>query len=738
MFGKRRKTYTTGITQPMNSDENFKYSHHYALAHWLWSGNGNLQEYLQDYGSKTLPNRYDKLYRWCDKPKNYVFGKPKSSLIAEPQKLIINKTKEHISSLYNTEVTFNHTQITDRDFYRVLWNILVEEYDYDSQTNTIGKLTQELNTTVYLYDGVLSLSKETIEEYIHIDNTTLPFNHGQCFDREHSLQRTQTAYNEDKTDFATITYQYEIEEHTEGSESSTKVIRTETLTIDLSFVNPPSITGEQTQIEYDYIYVDYTVNDKYHWFEYALGSGNLPPLDIKYRGKNILGEFYPRLFVRIDNQDIAQHRNKQWSKQSKEIFKRIGLDISQVTNQLHQSIGEEYGNVRAMFIFQGVSVNKADKDTNLAEYCFRYFQRLFDLSDKVNPTQCVGGMNTVQDSVASQRFAYSAIMVQNHQGKITKVNKYTMKRHENRHEFIWQADEKNYTSVTVVNLHQETWLNGINFTAYGDSDGLVIPLDKALVKHLTNKEKEVLFYKGMHISLVHSKTVKKKWYQTGLFQVIMAVVIVVATVIAPPAGASAGAGYATGTAVAVKASMLSLIKGIAISIAINKGLQLLVKQGIISAKDAIIISAVVSIILAGRGANGKFALTNLKTAPQLLNLMNTVFDAYGKLNVLKIQDVIKQAEELYAVEQTQQERIAQAQRLLDTQVFNPIDELMASSYTPIIDPFETVDMFYYRHYGFNVVGLSHSIIEDFVEINLSNKRIYHKPTQRVEEVLLIT
>lgn len=742
MFGRRKKTYTTGITQPINADEDFKYAHQYALAHWLWSKDGDLLDYIQDYQAKTLPHHYNKLFRWCDKPNKYVFGKPKSSLVFEPKKLIINKAKEYINNLYDKEVLFHHTQIVDRDFYRVLWGILVEQYDYDSQTNVIGKLTDELNTPVYLYDGVLTLSKQTLDEYPQIDSDTLSFNHGQCFDREYSLQRTQTAYKGGITDFATITYKYEVNVNTEQAESNSKVIKTQTFNIDLSFINPPVITGENIQIDYDYVYVDYQINDKYHWFEYALGSGLIPMLDINYKGKNTIGEFYPRFYVRLDNQDIQSHRNKQWANHTKEIFKRIGLDISQVTKQLHQSIGGEYGNVRGMFIFQGVNINKADKDTNLAEYCFRYFQRLFELSDKIATDRCVGGVNVIQDNIAVQRFAYDFITIQTHQGTQTKPSKYTMKRHKKsgiksrniKHEFIYQVDDSNYISVTVGNLHQETWLNGINFTVYGDNNGLVIPLDRALVKHLTNKEKEVLFYKGMHISLVHSKTVKKKWYQTGAFKVIMAVVIIVVTVIAPPAGASASTGFMT----AFKATMTALIKGVVISLAINKGLQLLVKQGVISAKDAVIIGAVVAVVMAFRGTNGKFSLANLKTAPQLMSVINTAFDAYTKLNMLKVQDVIKQAEEVYALNQTQQEKLAQAQRLLDTQIFNPIDELMLSNYLPIIDPFETVDMFYYRHFGFNIVALSHSMIEDFVEINLSNKRIYHKPTQNVEDVLLIT
>lgn len=75
MFGRRKKTYTTGITQPMNADEDFKYAHQYALAHWLWSKDGDLLDYIQDYQAKTLPHHYNKLFRWCDKPNKYVLIK---------------------------------------------------------------------------------------------------------------------------------------------------------------------------------------------------------------------------------------------------------------------------------------------------------------------------------------------------------------------------------------------------------------------------------------------------------------------------------------------------------------------------------------------------------------------------------------------------------------------------------------------------------------------------------------
>lgn len=99
------KTITTvkSISMRMLDDKAFKPSGQQA-AHWIQDTHPlspmfdrpKLSDYLIEYANNSLPNQYNKLYKFAKKPSNYVFGLPSASVITDPKNSLLNATYKHL------------------------------------------------------------------------------------------------------------------------------------------------------------------------------------------------------------------------------------------------------------------------------------------------------------------------------------------------------------------------------------------------------------------------------------------------------------------------------------------------------------------------------------------------------------------------------------------------------------------------------------------------------------------
>ena len=793
IFSSKKKTTITGIHQRMLSDDNFTYSSQMAVTHWMWENSGkagvdltgkDLSDYLIKANQQSLPRKFDKLYRWASKPDKYHFGLPKSSLSENPQNQILNETVKYLNGKHGGEIQVIAFELGDRDFYMEAWHELVEHYGYDTSTNELTKLSEKHGYPCYLKDGYLALSQLTKDEYKNVgfDNQAIPFNYGKYFDREENISREQTTHITATSDHMVITYGFEMDVLPKPDINSTesevyldyiKEIWEETLQLDLSDINPPKNEGDLVSSDNDYIYVTYLFNDDYYWFRYEYLSGGIASIDIALTAKEAFGQYYPRLYVKLGS-DISS-----WSKDAKprmdteKAFKKANLKLGDVTQQLINSVGGEYGNVRGLYVFMGVQVNASKGQTELAEYCYRYFMKLYEMSDTevVSKTitttnaqgasitkqvvddgvkRCVGGVQTIQDGESSQTLQYSFIEIKEYSGVAYNGNNQPINKGEYglvisfntsktkhrlfrkrtsvySHHFRFQIEEDKFIELTVHNLSQATWIAGFSFTKSGDDGELVIPIDRSIIKHLTNKERELLFHKSLHVAMIHMRVTKTKWYQRGIFKVVLAVIAIAITVFTGGAG--------TPLATLIKTATVSAIKAIAISYAVNALVSVAVKLGL-NPKIAGVIAFVASISLAGM-ANG-FDFSKVLTAPNIMKALNQSFNFYEKMLQVQYQDTLNQMKQLDNKMTNQNELLKEKQKLLDTKVFNPTQEMLRSNYTPTVNLFETPDMFYDRHYNYNVVAVSHGLITNFVQGSLQNKQPYQPKQQDIEDVLIIT
>ncbi|UZA02918.1 hypothetical protein LP111_12655 [Moraxella bovis] len=791
--GKKRIT-VTGIHQRMMSDDDFTYSSKVAMAHWIWDSSDkigvdfegkDLSDYLIEASQQALPRKFDKLYRYAKKDGKYIFGLPVSYLSQEPENQILKASIKHLEALHGGAIDVFSFEIGDRDLYMEVWSKLVTDYGYNTQTNELTVLSKRHGYPCYLQDGYLAVSENTKTEYEYIgfDNPSLPLNYGKYFDREESIIRDQTPTIDATSDHAVITYGYEMDVLPEvdldnlGEAQYVEYIKervTKTIQIDLSYVNPELNEGDDIPKDTDWVYLTYKFNDDYYWFKYEYLSGQILSIDNALKAQEAFGEYYPRLYVRLNQSDIIDWKKDDLKrKDSERIFKKLDLNLKDITKQMHQSVGGEYGNVRGLYLFMGVQVNASKNQTALAEYCFNYFKKLFDLSKKevvhktikeVLPngqeitrqvvddsvTRCVGGVQTIQDKESSQALSYQYMDLTEHDGVVSnelrplKQGEYCLHvssvTHTRRrglfrkkrsttvftHIFHYQIEANKYISLKIVDLRQTTYLSGFSFDKRGDDGEFVIPIDRSIIKHLTNKERELLFHKSFHVCLLHVKITKVKWYQRGAFKVLLAVVAIAISIYT----GGMGSGFLT----MVRTATVSALKAIAISYAVNAVLKVAVKLGL-DPKIAGIIAFVATIAVTGM-ANG-FDFSKILTAPNIMKAVNNSFDFYSKMLQAQYMDTINQMKKLNDLVKTREEIVKDRQRLLDTKVFNPTQEMLRSNYTPSVNLFETPQMFYYRHYNYNVVAVSHGLITDLVEGTLNNKQLYKPKQEDVEDVLLI-
>ena len=94
--------------------------------------------------------------------------------------------------------------------------------------------------------------------------------------------------------------------------------------------------------------------------------------------------------------------------------------------------------------------------------------------------------------------------------------------------FRYYITDTLYEEIRVTNLKSQYRVSGGYWTTMdGHNDVLIIPIDRAISKDMGLLKRERLYARSLHIVFNSMVVTKLKWYQTGIFQVIMIIVAVV-------------------------------------------------------------------------------------------------------------------------------------------------------------------------------------------------------------------
>ena len=685
-------TTVKSLSMRMLDDMAFKPSAQQAVAHWLYDtdplsdmfSRPKLNNYLEEYANNSLPKQYDKLYRFAKRQDKYIFGTPSGSVIKDPKKALINQvlTEQNISS---DEVIASQVSGTD-GLYTALLHL--QELGYDSKNNTLN--LEQHNWTVDSITIGLDANnyREENKETINIIGLPLDINLTKNNQLTLALSRKETKQaNQDK-------------------EEIIKLNKTIQLTL--------------TATKQDHIYIAYKRQGRLYYIDHVIDTNSYGAFDVQ----SVIGDYYPRVYFRVNQVDIVEHTDALYKKHTKNALRKVNMPLEGVTKQLQSGIGDNYKDVRSLFMYMGARLKEVTQPI-IAKYLFHYIDRLYQI------TQDKEFIQVIEDNICKQTLIVKGIKRQVKQGQFNNLanNHYGGSYSKGRDAIVMvdiqqvipkipsvfkvvKQENGQYIEYSIDDIRLIIEVAGFSATHTLGDDELVIPVDKLLVKTLSPKEQEWLLHKCLHIHMLLVNEQKQKWWETNLFKAAMFAVGVALTVAFPPAGA--------GMTALIKAVAIASLKSIAVGVFTQTLVDTLVATGVVDAKTGVILVTLANVAYVGF-AGGGFSFANLTTAPNMMRMINGAFDAYGKILAIDTQEVQKKYLQFEEKNKERQAKLKDTQRLLDTGVFTPSQELLKSSYRPQVDLFDTPELFYSRHFNYNVVGITLGSVSNFVAMRLNDK-----------------
>jgi len=538
----------------------------------------------------------------------------------------------------------------------------------------------------------------------------------------------------------------------------TTITRTESFTFDfLDYIpsaipvipaepddTPTVVVGDDSYVpEYDYIQACYTYVDSgtthIGYLTYAYGTNTIPELEDLFSTSVAAGQFYPRLYARVNRQNLANTLSPSSSeyKSSKQLARMLGLNWQDWSKTLHDSI-EDINDVQQLFLTMAVPMNTSD--AAIREYLYRYWLKTYNELTVDITTGALASINgkegitlEVKDTAYAHYVSFSAITKHTVSGTIGSVGTYTSDylngyeaaiaagyapgtgvvqyatvmptMYSAYHTYKYQNTESTYIEIRVYSAKSVHIFSGLSTTAIGEDGNLIIPLDRTATAYMTSKEKEILYAKSLHLFVNMVKIIKIKWYQRSGFKIVMNVVAVVIAVVTVGAGAP------------LSAYLVAIVQALVINVAINVAIKLLIKLGLPKEVAAVLVFIAV---LKGSGIsiNNLADIAKLTTI-QLLQTASLAFQISNKVIALNMQELQKEAEVFYTESQEKQAALKQAKDLLGGEVMDAELELLSSHLRNqvFIKLGEMPEDFLSRN-PINVTQLSHALAENYVDIML--------------------
>ena len=763
IFSSKKKTTAFIATQRMLEDSNFHSSKDYAMKEILFSDKRlDFVETITNYQNNSMPRKFKRIQAFAKAPDGYVFGLPTTTKLADKKKSLTDLLVAYLSTQEGSPVSLIYNVLGDKDFTHYAWLKLVSNYGYNGKTNELTTLSAQKGTPCYLGTGKLTYSERSDKEYeiIRINNGgLLGFDYGQCFNRAKDMRKI-ASYEVGTTDKFVFSYQYK----------NASGVVTESITVDMTDVNPLPKTEKywdndshsyETRIIYenepDFIQAAYLVNGEVKFYTYQYLSGNLA-LDNNIDFDDGMGTYFPRLYLRIDKKDMVDSQDAKYKAHTKKFCRALGLDLEDITKQVKEGIGGNLGITRDIYISLVARPNEDMNDQIIAKYLYNYFEDLYkasvkeygdykrrpislDVSDNVasQSVTCNGIIKRINTGVAKNK---DNVLLKKGEYCITrfldldtnddgKLNAFAILKRGWAHSFIYQIEDNKYITVNVYNLESKANVKGHTAHVSNDSDELFVPLDIRVVGELKQKEKEYLFHKCLHVQITLLKVTKVKWYQKGVFKLVMTAIGLAISILAPGPGTSLG--------VALINMAVGAAVGFAISLIMNLVIKLAIKLGMRPELAAALATLIeVGVAIYSRGTK----LGSFLKADTLMQQLNMAFGNYQRAVNLKLQQIQQEMVKLnkyYSDKQKQLEELKEA--LLSHNIPLSLDTLMEKETTRTYDEVnlgESPEDFYNRTMFYDITDVDIEFINNFTEITTqlpSFRELNNNYNQKQEEEL---
>lgn len=268
----------------------------------------------------------------------------------------------------------------------------------------------------------------------------------------------------------------------------------------------------------------------------------------------------------------------------------------------------------------------------------------------------------------------------------------------------------------------------------------IIPLSKVIFNEIPIADFTDIMQYCYNIGVTAYKVVKKKWYQTGLFQIIMVIIVIVITIIASIYGGPAG-GAAAGTAGSAilggaYALLWNIVINIAVSIIVAYVLQIVLAPiltkvfgDVIGQIFTTIISIYVSMKLGGAiGSMNTNAgtMTAIMTDPKTwLQAINAGMQGYSNMVAKKVQAIQNKTDALADTVEEIQNDIDQAiaENLGGGNILKYVNDALYTQKTPA--DVESVETFFKRVFlsGSDIAEITMQCHDEFADIYINNSPI---------------
>jgi hypothetical protein len=240
----------------------------------------------------------------------------------------------------------------------------------------------------------------------------------------------------------------------------------------------------------------------------------------------------------------------------------------------------------------------------------------------------------------------------------------------------WQVDDNNWKAFTLYGLvHQNFVYNGksvdIGITdAIRDTEesGFIIPLHEEIYRSMSIVDATQMSTACCYLVFNCYQVVKQKWYQTGIFTVIMIIIIIVITYLTWGAGTgpalqaygAIGAAIGlTGTAAIIAGMAITMIASMILLQVIGMAAKSLFGDKVGAIVQAV--AAVVMIVYGAGVANGggwTEGLSSLTSPQNILAITNAVGNGIVEYEQAEIKDVLKQTQDMLDQYNTQMKGVA--------------------------------------------------------------------------------
>lgn len=678
-------------------------------------------EYVMDELVSSLAIRANQYYNYGRD--HYQFGLPMSTLKTSAAGK--EATLAAIQASETSPITLDYYHFGPFNDLHFGWKTLVENYGYDSSTNELVSLSTLKGAQVYLKDMQVMLSTATTNQ---LANNAMPIwgtpaNSGYLPNRPSLLLSKATDFGTDASatsDYILVTYYWETKEDAlvENIIIKKRVQHEETLRF-----NVPSYN-----MDTDYHQTRYLVNGKAKYWTYLHGSSSQPSIDAVFDTTYTQGgTFFPITYLHHDMVSVLSQPTSVWYAQTKKMCSLLGLEFNSITKAIDDNPDSD--KIRQAMVMMVVP---ADTTNELEQrYLFDFFKDIYDemktqtvpvettasdyrinsiLSGLKQPTQATSVI--IQDSVYKMTLSYDTIAYKRLAGTVTKKGSYTSEIVGNVHYYRHQVSETMYEEVQVLGMRMTYWIFN-NYTTIGDEnnkDLLIVPLNQNITKDYTLADRETLYARSLHYVINSSQVSHLKWYQTGIFQVLITIAAIVITVMtgqveiyALAANIAIAYGVAGVVALFIAASIYALDAFLA-----QKATAFFVRH--VNSKIAII----TAIVVAAAGMyqySTKNAATWLPSAKELVsvttNLVNVAEGAYFREQYQSLEGEYRSFQE-YVKEK--EDELTKAEKLLDTNL----------NLSPMVIFGESPNDFYQRtvHSG-NIAILGVDMVSSYVDIALT-------------------